>query len=211
MTWFASRGLLICGALVHVSCAVGRGEGQVKSRDLDIDGCHSGVYEMDPEFFSSSPYGDSQTLRISRGDSPESNSDTLIVALHSTKELLEQLDEAVEVRLSSGSIPEGIEETFVGAPLVTMSLHLGDTCGEDVSSLQAISGSITFSALFSGEPNEKKKDRLIEAEFDVMVGDPRGLIPDESTPAGYSLPSASRVTGWFRFHHRRGKPAQTFP
>lgn len=198
-------------ACAQLSCAVGRGEGQVKSDDLFVDGCQSGDYEMDPDFFGSSPYEDSQTLRISRGDRPEGNSDALIVALHSTAALLDAQGEPVEVRLSSGSIPDGIVETFLGTPLVTMSLHLGETCEEEVVSLQAISGTITFSALHDGEPNRKKKERLIEAEFDVLMADPRGVIPDAATDSGYSHPEASRVTGWFRFYHRRGQPAQAFP
>lgn len=211
MRRLGARALFILFALLPVSCGLGRGEGQVTSDSLDIGGCHSGSYEMDPDYFASSPYGDSQTLRIARGDSPQSNSDTLIVALHSTEELLDRLDEPVEVRLSPGAIPEGIEGTYLGPPLVTMSLHLGETCEAEVISVQAISGTITFSALHNGEPNEKKKDRLIEAEFDLQMGDPRELIPDDSAEAGYRLPSASRVTGWFRFYHRRGKPAQTYP
>lgn len=198
-------------ACAQLSCAVGRGDGQVKSDDLLVDGCQSGAYEMDPDFFGSSPFEDSQTLRISRGDRPEGNSDALIVALHSTDALLDGLGEAVEVRLSSGSIPEGVQETFLGIPLVTMALHLGETCEKEVVSLQAISGTITFSALHNGEPNEKKKDRLIDAEFDVLMADPRGVIPDAATDSGYSHPSASRVTGWFRFYHRRGQPAQSYP
>jgi hypothetical protein len=202
---------LLCGvACLQVSCGVGRGDGQVQSEDLVVEGCHSGAYKMDPDYFSSSPYGDSQTLRISRGDSPQSNSDSLTVALHATDELLDQLDEPVEVRPASGSLPAGIEEAFLGNPLVTMSFHLGRTCGDEVVSLQAISGTITFSALHNGEPNEKKKDRLIDAEFDVLMGDPRDVVPDAIAPSGYSQPDASRVTGWFQFYHRRGKPAQTF-
>lgn len=198
-------------ACAQLSCAVGRGEGQVESEALVVEGCQSGDYKMDPDFFGSSPFEDSQTLRISRGDSPQSNTDVLIVALHSTDALLDEQGGPVEVRLSSGSIPDGVVETFLGTPLVTMSLHLGETCEEEVISLQAISGTITFSALHNGEPNEKKKDRLIEAEFDVLMADPRGVIPDAATASGYSHPEASRVTGWFRFYHRRGQPAQAFP
>lgn len=209
---FWIRALPVGAALAcQVSCAVGRGEGQVQSDALFVYGCQSGAYKMDPDFFGSSPFEDSQTLRISRGDSPQSNSDALLVALHSTDALLDALGEPVEVRLSSGSIPDGVEETYLGTPLVTMSLHLGETCEEEVVSLQAISGTITFSQLHNGEPNEKKKDRLIDAEFDVLMADPRGVIPDSATATGYSHPEASRVTGWFRFYHRPGQPAQAFP
>ncbi len=204
-------GLLAAAVLLQLSCAVGRGEGQVKSDDLVVLDCRSGAYAMDPDFFASSPYEDSQTIRIQRGDSPQRNSDALIVALHSTDAALEQLGEPIQVRLPAGSIPEGIEETYLGTPLLTMALHLGRTCEDEVVTLQAISGSITFSELFDGEPNRKKKDRLIEAEFDVSMGDPRDVVPDAESTAGYSHPDPSRVTGWFRFYYRRGQPAQAFP
>ncbi len=209
--WGAQALLLFGAAVVQLSCAVGRGEGQVESSDLVVAGCHSGSYQMDPTFFGASPYEDSQLLRIQRGNSPQSASDALLIALHSTDELLEQLGAAVEVRLPSGSIPDGIEETFLGPPLVTMSLDLGETCDDEVAALSAISGTITFSELYNGEPNEKKKERLIEAEFDVIMGDPRDLVPEAEAPSGYSHPEGSRVTGWFRFYYRRGQPAQTFP
>lgn len=203
--------LALLFGLSQLSCSVGKGEGQVESDDLEIEGCRSGAYRMDPDFFASSPYEDSQTLRIQKGNSPQANSDALLIVLHSTDTILEQLGDGVEVRLPSGSIPEGIEETYLGPPLVTMSLHLGETCEKEVVSLQAVSGTITFSDLYDGEPNEKKKDRLIDAEFDILMADPRGVVPDDSTPTGYFHPEASRVTGWFRFYYRRGQPAQAFP
>ena len=90
-----------------------------------------------------------------------------------------------------------------------MSLYLQNSChGENVA-LYALSGSIAFAALFSGDPNEAVgSEKLTDARFDVLMADPR-----EAIPGTIDVPAAkvSRVTGTFKFHFQRGQPGQPFP
>jgi hypothetical protein len=71
----------------------------------------------------------------------------------------------------------------------------------------SVGGSITFTSLFSGDPEETESDeRLTEATFDATFADPRLLVGDEAMDAEVQ----SRVTGYFRFFFQRGQPAQPF-
>jgi hypothetical protein len=73
----------------------------------------------------------------------------------------------------------------------------------------SISGTITFTSLFSGDINEPNADdRLTEAEFTAEFADPRQL---SSGSTADSSTVVSTVEGWFRFFFQRGKPAQPFP
>jgi hypothetical protein len=74
---------------------------------------------------------------------------------------------------------------------------------------------ITFQHLFDaslangGDPGGlSADDRLTEATFDVLLGDPRDQCAGDMGP-----PPACRghLTGSFRFYFERGKPAQAFP
>jgi hypothetical protein len=74
---------------------------------------------------------------------------------------------------------------------------------------------ITFQHIFDaslakgGDPGSLTADqRLIDATFDVVLGDPR----DEcSGGLGPPPPCRGHLTGSFRFYFERGKPAQAFP
>ena len=90
---------------------------------------------------------------------------------------------------------------------VAMALYLQKSCHNQNSVLYAVSGSIRFNSLFSGDPVEPSAaEKLTYANFDVTIGDPR------DAPAGGSIPveKTSRLTGKFRFYFERGKPAQPF-
>jgi hypothetical protein len=94
-------------------------------------------------------------------------------------------------------------------PPVSIALYLQFSCHNQNVVLYAIDGTITFTELFNGDPNETAGDeKLTDATFDVRVADPRHAdpgtleIPDEKT---------SQLTGWFRFFFKRGQPGQPFP
>jgi hypothetical protein len=90
-----------------------------------------------------------------------------------------------------------------------MALYLHNTCREQLSTLYAVRGVITFERLFNGDPNETNADeRLTSAVFDVMVVDPRKQPPGGGPIDQEQL---SRVTGWFQFYFERGQPGQPFP
>jgi len=90
-------------------------------------------------------------------------------------------------------------------PLVTLSLYLHQTCHEQNSAIYSIGGTITFSSIFSGDPNEKNsQERLTQAEFVADFADPRQQV-EEPDPE-----KISRIEGNFKFFFQRGQPAQPF-
>ena len=73
-------------------------------------------------------------------------------------------------------------------------------------------GEITFSSLFSGDPNEDNaEDRLTEATFSAKFADPRKAIPGLDNNVTFPPDVVSDVSGKFRFYFQRGQPAQRFP
>lgn len=196
--------------LVTSGCAVGKGEGEVTSDHLYAPGCADGPFDLQPDFFASTPSLDTQLINLKRGDRMQDLSDGVLISVYEVSTLIEEhLDEAVEVRLPPGVSPPGHAASEQETPLVALTVYLNDSCHEQDISLQAISGTITFHALFSGDLSDRKKDeRWIEAEFDVTVADPRLLPADGSDPDPVLL---SQVTGNFSFYFRRGPGAQAFP
>lgn len=96
---------------------------------------------------------------------------------------------------------------------VAISLYLQKSCHNQNIILYAVSGWVRFHSLFSGDPNEKDAaEKFIDAEFDVMVGDPHDAPLGEPIDAD-AIPKEkmSHVTGYFRYYFERGKPGQPFP
>jgi hypothetical protein len=97
------------------------------------------------------------------------------------------------------------------APLVHMSLYLQQSCHNQNIVLYAVSGKITFNELFSNDPNEADAaEKYTDAEFEVLVGDPRDVAlgdPVEAIPAD----KLTKLVGFFRFYFERGQPGQPFP
>lgn len=208
-----SAGSVLC-AMVLSSCAVGRGEGQVESDALVVEGCIDGPYTMDPNFFGAENGSDQQLLRIQRGNNHVDNADNVIIVVRGLEEFAEEfLGEPQPVYLSPELVPEGVPVTPAGrGPQVSLSFHLGETCEREVVALQAHAGTITFDSIYSGQSGTGNKDeRLTEGRFDVLVSDPRQLVADAQAPEGYGSPEGGRLTGSFRFIYRRGQAAQTFP
>jgi hypothetical protein len=116
-------------------------------------------------------------------------------------------------------------------PQVNVSLYLNDTCHLQNGALYAVSGSIVFHSLFSGNKNENNADaRLTDADFTATVTDPRDATITTGSTAGdagvdggnpstasgqptivYNADHESKVVGSFRFYFQRGIPAQPFP
>lgn len=96
---------------------------------------------------------------------------------------------------------------------VAVSLYLQKSCHNQNTVLYAVSGRVRFRSLFSGDPNElNAADKLIDADFDVIVGDPHDTplgepLDADAIPAEYT----SHLTGYFRYYFERGKPGQPFP
>jgi hypothetical protein len=118
------------------------------------------------------------------------------------------------VALTSGVHPPG---SVVEPPqwaldsLVHASLYLERSCHIQNSTLYAVDGTMTFRAMFDGDPSETNAaDKLIDADFDIQVGDisdaPAGAYAGDVPPG-----MQSRITGCFRFYYQEGQPAQPFP
>lgn len=217
-------------AALTVGCSTGEGSGSVKSDRLYVKDCWNGPFDLQPTFFADTPFDDTQQIRIQRGDRLVEVSDGVLFTITGVQAIRSNLDTAVNVSLPIGVRPPGFPVTVEPYPppasTVSMSLYLNATCHVQNVATYAVSGSITFKSLFSGDRNENSADnRLTSAKFEVVVADPRDGVPSAS-PAGdagvadgavttgaitYPADKSSTVTGDFRFFFQRGQPAQPFP
>ena len=205
-----TKALVALFALVALGCSTAEGEGEVKSERLYVEDCWNGPFNLEPTFFGANPYRETLTIRIQRGDNLEEVSDGLIVLVQDTDKIRnEALGKPLVVGMPPGVSPPGVPIQFnPDPPLVHLSLYLHDTCHEQNGTLYSLDGSITFDALFSGDPNEDNADdRLTEAAFSATFADPRHILPSGDIDPGRT----SQVTGSFRFYFQRGQPAQPFP
>lgn len=193
-------------------CTVGEGHGDVKTSDgahLYVNGCWNGPFDLKPDFFAANPYRkEALFIRVQRGDNNEEASDGLIVTvtdLNAVKQAA-ALKQAIPVGLPNGVAPPGQPLTGRPPALVSLSLYLHQTCHEQNSAIYSVSGSIDFTSIFSGDPNEEDSERrLTDASFTATFADPRDLV-DATDPAAVS----SQIEGNFHFFFQRGQPAQPF-
>ncbi|MBE7484441.1 MAG: hypothetical protein HS104_31300 [Polyangiaceae bacterium] len=205
-----TRAALLVLAVAALGCSTAEGKGEVTSERLYVEDCWNGKFSLDPTFFGANPYMDTQTIRIQRGDNLEEVSDGLIVLVKEVGKIRDEaLGQPLKVGLPPGVSPPGVPiKLDPEPPFVHLSLYLHDTCHEQNGTLYSMSGSITFDALFSGDPNEESSDdRLTEARFSASFADPRHVLPS----GDIDPERTSQVEGWFRFYFQRGQPAQPFP
>lgn len=122
-----------------------------------------------------------------------------------------------QVALPAGVIPPGSpsvppQDLLDNPPNVHMALYLHRSCHNQNTVLYAVSGTATFTSLFSGNPNESSAaEKLIQVtSFDIQVGDLRD-VPLGAYPREIPCELQSRIHGSFRFYFDRGQPAQPFP
>jgi len=190
---------------------LGEGEGEVHSDELRLENCWDGPYDMKPSFFAGVPYRSTFQIRVQRGGDIAEVSDGLSVLVDDVQQIRDKLlGQELDVGLSPEVTPPGIPVVASdNPPLVHMALYLNNSCHDNNSVLYSISGKVVFKSLFNGNPNTSDADdKLSDAYFDVLVGDPR-----DQPSSGGPIPAEklSRVTGWFRFYFQRGKPGQPFP
>jgi hypothetical protein len=76
--------------------------------------------------------------------------------------------------------------------------------------LYAVSGTVVFDELFSGNPNEDDPaEKFSSGRFVLNVGDPREAVLNDA--GRYTFPETSVIEGEFEFFFQRGQPAQPFP
>lgn len=198
-------------------CSLGDGTGDVRSDFLFAQDCWEGAYDLHPDFFAAVPFRNALEVRIQRGGDLEDRSDGMTVLIDDVADVRQNhLGQPVNVTLPIGVHPPGVP---VGALCpadgcvesgVHVALYLLNSCHNENTVLYGLSGTVTFTQLFSGDPNEKDAaKKLTEADFDIMVGDPQLIVT--SGPDKYSIPHQSHVVGRFRFFFQRGQPAQPFP
>jgi hypothetical protein len=189
-------------------CTVGDGEGSVTTDRLYLQGCWNGPFNLKPDFFAANPYREESLLiRVQRGDNNQEASDGLTVIVNDLKAVQAQLGQPIPVGLPSGVTPPGQVPTGEPSPLVTLALYLHQTCHEQNSATYSVSGNITFTSIFSGDPNEEDSEsRLTDATFAVQFADPRELV-SAADPAAVT---SDVVKGNFHFFFQRGQPAQPF-
>jgi hypothetical protein len=203
-----AKSALAVAAAVAASCGctTGEGEGWVKSDQLFVRDCWNGPFDLQPTFFGANPSGDALTIRVQRGDNLREVSDGLTIMIADLPTVRgSSLGSAVQIGLP--------EDAGDGAAPVSMSLFMHDSCHEQNGALYATSGSVTFTSLFSGDPNESDADdRLTEASFTAQMSNAEDVDATGVAPAPGAEPAqTSVVQGWFRFVFQRGQPAQPFP
>jgi len=206
-------------SLCALACGEGKGQGAVDSDQLYVPNCWKGPFHLDPTFFASDPFEDTQQIRIQRGDRMVAVSDGVLLAVnHVSKIRSSELGQAIPLGLPVGVHAPGFPIIPTeNPPDVSLTLYLFDTCHLQNGALYSVGGTITFNSLFSGNRNENNADdRLTDATFDAIVTDPRDakVVTDPATSQPsieYNAEHESHVTGYFHFFFERGIPAQPFP
>lgn len=202
--------LVFVTACLFFGCALMTGDGMVQSAQLFAPGCIDGPFLLEPTHFASKPAENTQLITLQRGRRPQDLADGVLVAVYDVAAVREQLGQPVPVALPAGVTPPGhAMRTVTEPPPLALTLFLNDSCHEQDVALHAISGTMTFSALFDGKSgHHTKQERLIQARFSVQVADPR-LLPADGSAAEPGL--VSELEGDFSFYYRAGQPAQPFP
>lgn len=207
----------LAASAVLAGCTLGHGEGEVHSDRLLVAECWDGTFDLLPDFFASVPFRETQSIRIQKGGDMGEISDGVVLQVDEVPRIREELlGSPIPVRLPPGiappgSVPDPCAAGCDGSPQIALALYLHSTCHNQNAALYALSGTITFDSLFSGDPNEgQAAEKLTSATFDVMIGDPRDA-PLGAAPTDVPAELQSSLTGWFEFYFERGRPAQPFP
>jgi hypothetical protein len=158
------------------ACSTGEGTGSVRSDRLFVKNCWDGPFDLEPDFFATIPFNDTQQIRVQRGDRPIEVSDGLILLVNDVAKIRAgQLGTPIPLGLPVGVKPPGFPPRVeLVPPQVSLSLYLYATCHLQNGGLNSVSGTITFDHLFSGDRNENSAvERLTQAHFDALVADPR--------------------------------------
>jgi hypothetical protein len=213
-----ARLALLAAVAAGFGCSVGQGVGYVRSDDLYVDECYEGPFDLRPTFFGANPFEDTLTIRVQRGEQDILVSDGFTMIVYNVSAVRRSaLDIELPLGLPVGVSPLGFPLPEVpNPPAATLTLFLNNSCRSQNSALSAVRGGVTFSKLFSGNPNEENSDdRITSGSFHATVVDPRRAVADTGADGNptYTYPDewTSEVEGAFNFVFHRGTPAQPFP
>lgn len=200
------------------ACSVGQGDGSARSDDLYVPGCWEGPFDLQPTFFGANPFDDTLTLRVQRGEREIGVSDGFTMLINDLRAVRTGgLERDLPLGLPLGVTPLGYPlPPTPNRPAATLTLYLNNSCRRQNSLLYSIDGTVRFSKLFSGDPNEDNADdRITRGSFRAIVVDPRDAVPNTAPDAGmpftYPPGQTSVLEGDFDFVFHRGIPAQPFP
>ena len=228
-----------CALLATAGCSLGQGTGSVTSDHLFAHDCWGmpsvgtmpavgAPYDMLPDFFAAVPYRKTLQIRVQRGTDLTEISDGLEVLIDDLDTIRATIpqDNGADAGATTPtsfrvSVPAGVHppgspsvpppEVVAKPPLVHMSLYLERSCHNQNIVLYSVDGTISFTELFDGNPNETSaQQKLTDATFDVQFGDLRD-VPLGGYPRDVPPGLQSRVQGSFRFYFERGQPGQPFP
>jgi hypothetical protein len=158
------------------ACTTGEGQGSVRSDRLFVKNCWDGPFDLQPDFFATIPFANTQQIRVQRGDRSIEVSDGVLLVVNDVAKIrASQLGVPIPLGLPIGVKPPGFPPRVeIVPPQVSLSLYLYATCHVQNGGLNSVSGTITFTHLFSGDRNEDNaEERLTEAHFEALVTDPR--------------------------------------
>jgi hypothetical protein len=127
--------LMLAALLSGSGCNIpGEGEGAVTSTQLQVQDCWSGAFDLQPDFFATIPYRDTQQIRIQRGSDLQEVSDGVAVlvnqvsSIRTTKCTLDSdcaSGECLAADDNPGACPENFDRCCTGDDRRGQSLEVG--------------------------------------------------------------------------------------
>src|SRR5204863_8150508 len=90
------------------ACSIGEGQGSVQSDRLYVKNCWDGPFDLQPDFFGTIPFNDTQQIRVQRGDRSIEVSDGLLLVVNDVAKIRSsQLGVSIPLGLPVGVKPPG--------------------------------------------------------------------------------------------------------
>ncbi|CAN5166367.1 hypothetical protein BH09MYX1_BH09MYX1_09930 [soil metagenome] len=221
------------------ACNVGDGQGSATGT-LNVTDCWSGKFDLQPDFFGATPFGDTLQFRIQRGSDLMNFSDGLsLLVTDAARVRSDLLGKPLGVALPAEVSPPGVPVKATADPaLVQFSLYLQRSCRPEVPALYAVTeattnadgscdaATVALAKDCSATTTTKKSTITFQHLFNGIPEEPDAdkrlseatfdvylADPRETCPGGLGPPPPCRghITGAFRFYFTRGRPAQAFP
>ncbi len=230
----------LLAGVIAIGCSISEGSGSAKG-SLNVTDCWSGPYNLEPDFFTASPYREkSLVIRIQRGGDYQNFSDGLSILVDDIEDVRSRLGETLAVDLPPAVFPLG--EASVPDPNpapASASLFLQQTCRTQNTALYAVDRALLDEngECFGEAPPECTATSVPDTRigtskitftklFNGVIDEPDAadrliegsfdfflVDPREICFGAAGAPPRCRghLTGDFRFYFQRGRPGQAFP